>query len=102
LPRIFSLLERTAVLRGARCPGTTLAEDQVAGCGLFQRIDPSRRGVRSSSKAIRTSVAREAQQAPASSGASVPLGGEKSGELRALASRAGRDNALPAFEPIRR
>src|SRR6185436_17422440 len=60
LPRVFSLLERTAVLRGARCSGAALAQQQIARCRLFQGLDPGGRRVRSSSKALRTSVARKA------------------------------------------
>src|SRR5262249_511724 len=55
LPRIFSLLERTAVLRGARCSGTALAEHQVAGRRLLQGVDSGGWRIRSSAKALRTS-----------------------------------------------
>ena len=53
-------------------------------------------------KRLRASVACEAQQALASRRAFVPARAEKSGELRAVASRAGCCRALQAFEPIRR
>ena len=98
--RVFSLLERTAVLRGARCPGTALAQHQIARRQLLQGIDSGGRRVRSSAKALRTSDACQAQQALASRGASVSVGAEESGELRAVALRAGCCSALRTFEPI--
>src|SRR5262249_41651770 len=102
LRRIFPLLERTALLRGARCFGAALAQNRLGGRRFLQGIDPGRRRVRSSAEEIRTSAASKAQQASASRGAFVPVGGEKSGELRALAPRAGCGCVLPAFESIRR
>ncbi len=88
--------------RSARCFGTALAQHQIARRRFLQGIDPGCGRVRSSAKALRTSVARQAQQTLASGGAFVSAGAEKSREVRAMASRAGRCSALPAFEPIRR
>src|SRR5262249_15802529 len=102
LSRVFSLLERAAVLRSARCSRTTLAEHKVARCRLFQGADPGGRRVRSFAKALRASITREAQPALAACHAFVSAITGKSDELRAVASRAERQSTLPAFEPLRR
>jgi len=77
-----------------------VAQDQIARCGLFQRANPGGRRFRSSSEAIRTPIALEAQQAFASRSAFVPPRGEESVEVRPSASRAGCDRVLPAFTRI--
>jgi len=77
-----------------------VAQDQIARCGLFQRANPGGRRFRSSSEAIRTPIALEAQQAFASRSAFVSACGEESVEVRPSASRAGCDRVLPAFTRI--
>ena len=61
LSRFLSLLERTAILRGARCSGTPLvAHDEVGGRQLFQGFDPGAPELCAPAKAIPATNSSEA------------------------------------------
>jgi len=79
-----------------------LVENGFERCGFLQGIDPGSGRFCPPSEAIRTPIARKAQQAFASRGAFVPACGEQPVEVWPAASRAECDRILPAFERIRR
>src|SRR6267378_6526798 len=91
------MLERATLLRSTRRSRAALAQDEIARCRLFQRVDPGRRRVRASSEAIPTSIACKAQQAFASCGAFIPARREKPVEVRPTPLRAGCRRVVPAF-----
>ncbi len=84
LPGIFPVLERAALLRGARCPRAGLARENhhAGGRPIFQRVDPGRRGLRASAKTFRAPDPREAWKAAWPSRAFISARGKEPGALR--------------------
>src|SRR5439155_441906 len=102
LPRLFSMLERATLLRGARRFGAALAQRRFGRRQFLQRSDSGSRRICPSSEEFRASDACEAQPAFAASCAPVSAGGKELIGLRSATSWIGCRGALRAFARIHR